>query len=187
MRKLSTALFLLFLAATSGGATECGQVLDDPGFDAWCGDALCNWTLEAGAIARAPTWTEADAGVAMVGDLVSISQLSDVEAADGYCIAFDLIADVGETAEVRLKMDVNDDGSIDHDERIPTSDWRALSYRVRMPAQYKNVRFRLTKTGGPAVLANIGAEIAPDDECAGAALSLRPSCATVGTPGGSCE
>lgn len=197
MRKLYSPLAILFIAATSGGASECGEVIEDPGFDAWCGSELCNWTLEAGQIRRAATWHPKDVGVELVGDYAAISQLADISSSPlpdpnvGPCLAFDLIADVSERAEVRLQMDVGDDGSNEQDERIPTSDWRALSYRVRLPLTYDGVRFRLVKAGGKAVLANIGASYTGQDECPASvgALALRPapSCETVGNPGGSCQ
>jgi hypothetical protein len=91
-------------------------------------------------------------------------------------VRFTLVADVAEDAEVRLQMDVFGDGSVETDERIPTSDWRRLTYLVRMPADYSGVRFRLTKRGtGRAVLANIGAEIAKTEECTTDAITTsRP-------------
>ena len=48
---------LLFLAvvASQMGATKCGQVLRDPGFDLWCGDELCAWKLERGEVKRVAT------------------------------------------------------------------------------------------------------------------------------------
>jgi len=176
MRKLMP-VFVLLVAATSGGATDCGQIIDDPGFDVWCGDSLCRWAVEKGEVARAATWHEADRGVELVGPEVSIAQLTEVASSDGRCVAFDLVADVADDAEVHLQLDVFGDGSIELDERLPTSDWRALSFRVRMPDFYQGVRFRLTKRGGHAVLANIGASIAPDAECVGVALVVgtRPN------------
>ena len=36
------------------------------GFDAWCGDRLCHWTLEKGEIRRVSTWHAGDDGVELV-------------------------------------------------------------------------------------------------------------------------
>jgi len=167
---------VVVLAAASGGATRCGEIIRDPGFDLWCGDQLCTWQLEKGDVRRVATWHQGDSGVEMVGDDVSISQLTPVESSDGTCVFFELVADVAEDAEVRLLMDVYGDGTVEYDERIPTSDWRRLTYLVRMPSLYEGVRFRLTKRGaGRAVLANIGAEIAADQSCTAPALQvIRP-------------
>lgn len=176
MRKLSTITLVLAAAAAGGGATDCGEAIDDSGFDTWRDGELVHWRVEKGAVAPAPTWHEGDLGVELVGAEVAISQLSEVAASDGHCLAFELVADVEEDADVHLQVDLYGDGTVELDERIPTSDWRALRYRVRMPASYDGVRFRLTKLGGHAVLANIGARIVRDDECAGEALDpgLRP-------------
>ena len=162
MRHLPTLLLLAGVAVTSGGATDCGQVIDDRGFDLWCGDRLCRWNLEKGQIAPVPTWHEGDHGVDLIGADVAISQLTEVASTDGTCVGFDLVADVAADAEVHLLVDVYGDGTIERDERIPTSAWRPVSFRLRMPGFYQGVRFRLTKVGGHAVLANIGAAIAEE-------------------------
>lgn len=184
MRKPLSLLFVLAIAAGSGGATDCGQAIDDRGFDVWCGDTLCRWRVEKGDVARAATWHDGDSGVSLVGAEAAISQLTSLETEDGHCVKFSLVADVSEDAEVRLQMDVFGDGSNELDERIPTSDWSLLTYRVRMPDSYQGVRFRLVKRGGDAVLANIGAEMIDDALCTGPALVVgreRPfglDCAT---------
>lgn len=165
---------VMALALSQGGATDCGQIIDNRGFDLWCGDRLCAWELEKGAVERAPTWNEADSGVAMIGDDVAISQLTPVEDADGHCVRVTMVADLDEAAEVRLQVDVYGDGVVESDERIPTSDWRKLTYLLRMPDGYSGVRFRLTKRGsGHAVLANIGAEIVIDEACTNPAIAAE--------------
>jgi hypothetical protein len=174
-------LLAIALVLGAGGATECGQIVDDRGFDLWCDDSLCTWVLEKGDIAPAATWHPDDLGVEMIGDDTAISQMTPVDFHDGTCVRFTLVADIAEDAEVRLLMDVFGDGSVEMDERIPTSDWRKLTYLVRMPADYSGVRFRLTKRGtGHAVLANIGAEIAQTDDC------TTPALTTVRPDGGFC-
>jgi hypothetical protein len=86
-----------------------------------------------------------------------------------------MVADLDESVDLRLQMDVWGDGSYEYDERIPTSDWRHLSYLVRLPDSYDGVRFRLAKRGsGRAVLANIGAEIADPLECTTPPLVVTP-------------
>lgn len=172
MRKLGFLVFVL--AASQLGSTECGQVISDRGFDVWCGDRLCAWELEKGEIRPAPTWHEGDTGVELVGLDTAISQLAPAETSDGHCIRVTLVADVEESAEVRLQIDVYGDGTIESDDRIPTSDWRKLTYLMRLPDLYERVRFRLTKTGpGRAVLANIGAEIEIDEACMGEPLIVQ--------------
>jgi hypothetical protein len=167
--------FLAAAAFASMGATECGQIIDDAGFDLWCGNALCKWDVETGTIRKAPTWHEADAGVELVDAETKISQLTEVTSSDGTCIRFEMVADLEESVELRLQMDVYGDGTYEYDERIPTSDWRQLTYLVRMPASYELVRFRLYKrSAGHAVLANIGAEIAQDFECTSPPLVVTP-------------
>src|SRR4249919_3236940 len=168
MRKHSF-LFLLVVASQMG-ATKCGQVLRDPGFDLWCGDELCAWKLERGDVKRVATWNDGDAGVELVGGDVAIEQLTPVNSGDGTCIRFDLVANVAENAEVYLNVDVEGDGTLEMHERIPTSHWQPLSYNFAVVAPFDGIRFEITKKGaGEAVLANIGAETA-QDQC----LDLTP-------------
>src|ERR1700749_2479094 len=97
-------IIILALAASQVGATDCGQAIKDPGFDLWCGDTLCSWTIERGAIAKVPTRTEGGPGVELVGDDVAIDQVSPVAASDGSCIELDLSANVDEHAQVEINF-----------------------------------------------------------------------------------
>lgn len=154
------------LAVSSMGATDCGQVLRDPGFDVWCGESLCSWKLVRGDIEQVGTWTEGDSGVAFLGDDTAIQQVAPVNSTDGACLRFTMIADVAENAEVFLDIDVEADGSVERSERVGTTRWEKVTFLIHVAAPYDGIRFELAKHGnGRAVLANIGAELAT--ECAG--------------------
>ena len=156
---------LAILALSQVGATDCGGVIKDPGFDLWCGESLCSWKLVRGDVRRAATWHSADSGVELLGSDSAVQQLTPVTSNDGLCIRFDLVANVDEDAEVSLEIDVYGDGSVERSERIPTSRWKPLSYRLRFAAPYDGIRFELAKRGtGTAVLAQIEAELADDCE-----------------------
>ncbi len=161
MKKLS--LLVLPVAFSQLGATDCGRVLRDPGFDLWCGDDLCSWKVVRGEVRRAPTWHSSDAGVELVGPDAAISQLAPVDAGDGSCIHFELVANVDDDAEAYLELDVFGDGSIDRKERLPASNWKPLSYNLAIKAPFNGIRFELSKVGaGRAVLGRIHAEISQD-------------------------
>jgi hypothetical protein len=175
---LTTALILAAssqMGATGGGCEP--PIIRDPGFDLWCGESLCTWKLVAGSIEKAPTWHSEDAGVAFIGSESSIEQTSPVDSGDGRCIKFDLVANVDDKAEMRLQADVYADGSIDLDERIPTSSWKPLTYNIRIDGAYRGIRFVLVKRGsGKATLAQIAATIADPAECDGfAAVPVAPA------------
>nr|MBA3539008.1 hypothetical protein [Deltaproteobacteria bacterium] len=166
----TSTLVVCVLAASQLGASECGggPVLRDPGFELWCGETLCAWKVERGEIQRAPTWHSSDSGIAFVGDDVAISQLSPVNSTDGSCIQFDLVANVADTAEMFLDIDVEGDGTVERSERIPTSAWKPLTYLLRFASPFDGVRFALVKRGpGTAVLAQIEADLVASSECAG--------------------
>lgn len=164
MKRIPIATLVFTAAAFSQlGATDCGEILEDPGFDLWCGDRLCYWQLERGEIAQVATWIEGDDGVELVGSDVAISQMTPLTSWDTDCVRFEMLANVEETAEVTLEADVYGDGTIDWSGRIPTSSWDKVSLRVGIRGDYQGVRFRLTKVGsGQAVLAQIAAETAED-------------------------
>jgi len=61
------SLLLLAAATSQLGATDCGQITRDQGFDLWCGDVLCTWKLERGEIKKVGTWNAKDSGVEMIG------------------------------------------------------------------------------------------------------------------------
>ena len=190
--RIST-LFLVAAAVSQMGATDCGNALRDPGFDLWCGDQMCAWKVERGSVQKVATWNAGDPGVELVDDDTAIEQVSPVDANDGGCLEFDLIANVDDSAQVALDIDVYDDGSIEHTETIPTSSWAPLTFKLPIRGPYRGVRFELTKHGsGHAVLAQIGAKIT--DGCdaftpiAPAPAPLGAPCdATIGCSSGTCE
>ena len=196
MRKLSTLLF--FAAALAQvGATDCGEVLRDPGYDLWCGDELCAWKVERGEIKRVPTWHEGDSGVELVGIDTAISQLTPLDSADGQCrdkpdggstctspddvcIELSMLANIDENAVVDLNIDIFSDGTFEHTQRLPIASWKTLSYRLVIGQPFAGVRFQLAKSGtGTAQLANIGAKLARN--CDGLPV-IEPGPAPLGSP-----
>jgi hypothetical protein len=182
MRPMKRFPVVLLLALSQVGATECGEVIDDPGFDLWCGESLCSWKLVRGGAERAATWHSADSGVALVGPDSAIQQLAPVTSDDGVCIRFDLVANVDEASEVSLLIDVYGDGTVERTERIGTSNWKPVSYRLLFAAPFEGIRFELAKRGnGNAVLAQIQAALA--DDCSG----LTPIAGTPAPVGARCD
>ncbi len=164
MKRLT--LLVPLIAASQIGATDCGQVIKDPGFDVWCGESLCSWKLLRGDIDRVGTWHEGDSGVAFLGDDTAIQQVAPVNSNDGLCIRFSMIADVAENAEVFLDIDVEADGLVERSERIGTTHYKPVTFLIHVAPPYDGIRFELAKHGAAtAVLANIGAELS--EECAG--------------------
>lgn len=170
-----TRLGILCTAALALPGYKCGNVIDDNGFDLWCGESLCSWQLEAGDVARAPTWHGRDYGVELLGDQAAISQLLARNSEGLTCLRFELLADVEQSTSVTLELDFFDDGVVDHVQAIPTADWALLTYPLSLPASYQGIRFRIRKAGpGRVVLADIAA--IDNDECTGApiAVASRP-------------
>ena len=153
---------------TVTGADSCGpeDLLDNASFDLWCGDSLCSWELERGAVEKVATWHASDAGVGLVGDPVVMSQLSRVDEEDVDCILFSLMAQTDDGTTVQLELDFNDDGLAEYEHPIPVMDWQTVSYDIRPPAWFEGIRFRIRKTGsGDAVLAQIRAQTDDAENC----------------------
>ena len=177
------SILLAIVIASQLGATDCGQVLRDQGFDLWCGDQLCAWKLERGSIEQVPTWNEGDHGVALVGSDTAIEQLTPESSGDGTCIELTMVANVDPSVDVELNIDIYGDGSIEHHERLPAAKWKALTYDLLLKGPYYGVRFELAKTGsGTAELANIGAKTL-ENGCAG----LVPIVAAPAPLGAECD
>jgi hypothetical protein len=176
MRSLPFCL-VVAAAASQVGATDCGGTITrDPGFDLWCGDTLCAWKLERGDVRRVPTWHTADSGVELLAADSAIEQFTPVNSHDGTCIRFDLIADVDETAQAELAVDIYGDGTIERAFPIPTAHWKPLSYAFAVQPPFTGIRFEIAKHGpGRAVVARMRAAVVAGD-CDGIApLSGGPA------------
>jgi hypothetical protein len=172
---------LTVVAASQMGATNCGQITRDPGFDLWCGDSLCAWKVERGTVARVPTWNEGDPGVQLLGSDTAIEQLTGVTSNDTDCIEFDLLTNIDLDSQVTLDVDIDGDGSIEKSFQIPAASWKPVALLVRVAGPYAGVRFEITKAGGgSAVLANIGAQTS--SACDPSLPAIVPGKAPLGAP-----
>jgi hypothetical protein len=149
---------MVLAAAAAAMATlgaDCdGDVVQDPTFRDWCGDTLCAWTLESGKIARAPTWSTTDLGVAFVDQGTAISQVTAENQAT--CLLFTTTADIDPTAQMTLTVDFDNDGTTDVTQALGATDWHRVQTLIATPAGYDGITFRLTKAGtGAAVLAEM--------------------------------
>jgi hypothetical protein len=170
---------LCLAAAPMLMGSECEQPLvKDSGFDVWCGDALCDWQVEVGNVAKVPTWHERDYGVSLVSDPTAISQTLPFTSDDLSCIHFDLLANVDDAATVQVGLNV---GGM---ETIPSGTWTPLSYHLVTPSYFQSLRIVIGKTGtGRAELAQIQASKASD--CSGSpplGPLARPAGATCELP-----
>lgn len=176
-RTLVAACAMMAFGLLAGGWGSCETSLNqDPSFDLWCGESLCAWRTDAGAVRRVPTWHERDYGVELSGDPAAISQLVTGRAS---CLRFETLADVDEGTSVVLGMDFEDDGTEEYFAPVPGNGWAAVEYTLRPPTWYTKVRFSLRKTGpGRARLAHL--RISDPGDCSGAPLPLdgRPLGAT---------
>jgi hypothetical protein len=152
---------------------------DDPGFDDWCGDRLCHWTLVDGEIAKAPTWHERDYGVELIGPQVTLTQQPDIHSV--ACLEFKVIADIDPAASVYLELDFLSDGTAEYTAQLPSARWQPLTFLVNAPTWYDGVTLTIRKeTDGHAVLARL--ELGDSHDCTGTPIPLanRPA-------GASCE
>jgi hypothetical protein len=162
-------LGVLLAIAIAMSLTGCDdELVQDPTFRQWCGDTLCAWTLETGAIQRAPTWHHADYGVEFTGTPTRISQYSDKNPS---CLLFTAIADVDPRAQMTVELDFNSDGRVDYTWPIPSSKWHQVQTLVTAPRVQRNALFgawdgftiAIHKTGpGRAVLAQMRVQSAKE-------------------------
>jgi hypothetical protein len=161
-----TPLLVIAVAALQCGSTTCGGgIIEDPGFDLWCGESLCSWKVARGEIRQVPTWHAGDDGVELLGPSTAIYQLTSVDYTDTTCIEFELLADVDPGVDLRFQVDVFGDGSIELDERIPSADWQPLVYRFNVDGYYYGVLFQIAKeSDGHAIVAQLEAHTCSESE-----------------------
>jgi hypothetical protein len=160
MKKLA-----LLLSSVALLACDIPSLIDNAQFDSWCGDTPCGWDVD-GKVARVGTWHSDDYAVELVSDDARIHQLREGSSVTGAgCIAFSMLAMISEDAHAYVELDFLDDGIVDWSERIPASDYEALSFSVNPPSWYESVRFILRKDGpGEVRIARLQAT-AEHEEC----------------------
>lgn len=159
------AAALLCLALLPGCGADGASASDtnpDPSFDLWCEDTLCAWSVDEGAIERAPTWHRSDHGTLLQGDPVVLSQLLERGSAEVGYLRFETITDFDEGVELFLELDLGDDGEMNYSHPVPRAAWRKVSYPLHLSTEFSCIRLRVRKVGaGRAVLAQIKVFVAP--------------------------
>lgn len=149
----STALFLAAATFLSTAATCETDLIEDAGFQLWCGDRLCAWDLEAGEIRKVATWHSNDYGVELLGSSVS---LSSPAARSASSLRIEVVSDVEEGAMVTVEVDRDGDGIIDWVLRVPPSDGFISRVWESQPGAEATGVFYLRKSGpGRAVVARL--------------------------------
>ncbi len=135
-------------AATGGSCDD--DLVQNPGFDVWCGEHLCAWEVERGRVERIPTWHPKDHGVLLIGDPVVLTQYVDSDQERTTCFEFELQGDLDDGVDLYLEMDFLDDGVVEYAHPIPLKDWKTIHYHLGTPSWYDGVRFIVRKEGGAA-------------------------------------
>lgn len=152
---LSSMAGLLSLAATCET-----DLVDDPSFQLWCGEALCAWDLEEGEIRKVPTWHEHDYGVELVDAPVVLSQEARRSAS---CVRIEITSQIEPGADVSVEVDQQGDGHAEWIVPIGASDDFVREVQeVRLSLSNVGV-FYVRKSGpGQAVVGRLRIS----DECA---------------------
>lgn len=158
IKTIKTTLLAALACLVLGGADTCGPppLTQDPGFDFWCGNRLCAWNLEYGAVQRVPTWHRSDFGASLVGPKVSLWQDIDTSASYVECFKITLQADTDEGVDLALSFDFYKDGSVEYSHPLVSDDFRTVVYELKAPSYFDQLRLRIVKTGqGRAVLTRV--------------------------------
>ncbi len=151
LRKLA-----VLAGALAAGALflACDDVVNDPTFRLWCGDALCSWQTDAGRIKRVPTWHEDDFGVSFEETPTRISQKLQ---RTPKCMLLTAVANVEPTAQMTVDLDFDGDGKADASYPLPQAAWRETKTLISAPDVYGPVAtITLHKRGtGTAILAEL--------------------------------
>jgi hypothetical protein len=149
----STAFLLAAAGFLSTAATCETDLIEDAGFQLWCGDRLCVWDLEEGEIRKVATWHSNDYGVELVGAPVS---LSSPAARSASSVRIEVVSDVERGAMVTVEIDQEGDGVIDWVLPVPPSDGFVSRIWESQPGADAGGVFYLRKSGpGRAVVARL--------------------------------
>lgn len=163
---------LAFGSAAIGADCE-GNIVSDPTFRDWCGDALCAWKTDFGSLQRVPTWQANDYGVAFL-DAPGGTQISQVtsEGSSTRCILFTSVGNIDPAAQMSVSVDFNSDGSIEYTAPLGTARWKKVQTQISAPQRYDGITFYVKKSGtGTAILAEMA--ITATEGCTAPAPTLR--------------
>lgn len=148
---------LLYLSSVTACETD---LVDDPGFQLWCGEMLCAWDLDEGEIRKVPTWHTHDYGVDLVGAPVLLSQDARRSAS---CVRIEVTSKIESGAMVAVEVDADGDAQIDRSWSINSSDdFVSRAFDIGVDLSFEGVIY-LRKSGeGETVVARLRVS----EECA---------------------
>ena len=148
-----TALLVSLMMCLASLAACETDLIDDPGFQLWCGEELCAWELEEGEIRKVPTWHTHDYGVDLVGAPVLLSQAALRSAS---CVRIEVTSRVEEDAMVTVEVDADGDGDVDRTVPVGSSE-RFVSrvHDVELDVSIDGVFYLRKSAQGEAVVARL--------------------------------
>lgn len=162
MNRLTRLFLLPAILVTMGSYCET-DIIDDPGFQFWCGERPCEWDIEEGEVRQVPSWHEHDYAIEFVGAPVVLSQQSD--RASYSCVRIELIADVEPRAMLFVEIDFDDDGAVDWSSPVDRQGFQSMHWDVRYPGSTRDWRFILRKAAeGRAIVSQLRASSECDRE-----------------------
>ena len=139
-------------------ACGSGELLQRVDFQKlWCGERLCRWTVDAGAIRRVTTWHELDPEVGLAGPIVRLSRIDAIPHGTKLCAV--IAVNVGELSDnrVRLEVDLADDGAVELSQPLERGGNETYSegepFAERFPELYPV--WPIAGTPGPATSARV--------------------------------
>jgi hypothetical protein len=158
----------LCVAALLGGCQSSevsGPLGSKSGLLAWCGEELCDWTVEEGSVERVPTWHEQEFGARLDGELTVLS--SEWTPPVGQTLCFELALTSLRLAppELEVTLQADDEPAVPI-WYVPPSHYESRQHWFELPEPPTILRIEVTKRGGDAVLAYLTlAELVPIDGC----------------------
>ena len=156
MKRTLWGLPIFILALATLGADCEGNVVKDPTFRDWCGNALCSWHTDFGQIQAVPTWNADDLGVSFLDGPqgTEISQVTDEDQAT--CLLFTSVGNIDASAQMTVSVDFDNDGTVDFSAPIGAARWKSVQMEITAPSAYQGITFYVKKAGtGTAVLAEM--------------------------------
>jgi hypothetical protein len=146
---------LLLLVFSSAAISSCGYHPLSEGGDSpqklWCGERLCDWSVEEGQAQPMASWHALDPAIRLKGAMARITRLDTLGFTGAACLAYSVYSLIQGNFSLRLDVDLGGDGKIERAKEIrgPRSDAPAFA-PLEIPGEVADgglVRASLTKEG----------------------------------------
>ena len=111
-------LFLATALLIGCGGVTVSDTIDGEAQKLWCGQQLCRWIVEDGAVQPVRTWHELDPEVRLTGPTARLSRIDTVPTNAKLCAWFEIWVRGPAENSLVFEVDLANDGTVEHREAL---------------------------------------------------------------------